>query len=297
MTIQGCDIGLAFAADTAMLRAASPTRDRKIAREMSESSLLVNEQDGVLTLTLNRPASLNSLTRTLLAEMAEALMMAEEESRIRAILMTGAGRAFSAGQDLQEKGVMDQDDVADALLQSLERFYHPVITSLREIPKPVVVAVNGIAAGAGANIALAGDIVLASEEASFLEAFARIGLLPDAGGTYTLPRLVGGARARGLAMLAEPIGAKQAEDWGLIWKAVPANKLMEEALGIATRLAQGPTKAYAAMKLALAESDGSSLHAQLSRESQLQASCVDTEDFKEGVAAFREKRKANFQGK
>jgi len=215
---------------------------------------------------------------------------------VRAVLLTGSGGGFCAGQDLSERNV-GADAAPIDLSVSLGSNYNPLVRRLRALPKPVVCAVNGVAAGAGANIALACDIVLAARSASFVQSFSRLGLVPDSGGTYFLPRLVGSARAMGLALLGERLSAEEAERWGLIWKAVEDERLVEEATGIAQTLAAGPTKGYGLIKQAIQASAGNSLDAQLDLERDLQREAGFSEDYREGVAAFMQKRKPQYKGK
>jgi len=254
-------------------------------------TILVETGSGYRVITLNRPERLNALT----VDMAEALMAAlaeaEGDKTCRAVLLTGAGRGFCTGQDLT--AIVDAS--ADAISDLLDR-YNPLISRLRALRLPVVCAVNGVAAGAGANLALACDIVLAANSASFVQAFARIGLIPDCGGTWFLPRLVGGARARALAMLADPLPAETAAQWGLIWQAVPDDRLMQEAHGLTARLAAGPTAALALVKQALEASAGNDLDGQLDLERDLQAEAAATPDHAEGLRAFLEKRRPAFGG-
>jgi 2-(1,2-epoxy-1,2-dihydrophenyl)acetyl-CoA isomerase len=215
---------------------------------------------------------------------------------VRALLITGAGRGFCAGQDLSER-VMSGEAADFDVGGTLEENYNPLVLGLRALPIPVVCAVNGVAAGAGANFALAADIIIAARSAKFIEAFSRIGLIPDAGGTYFLPRLVGLSRAMGLAMLAEPLSAEQAEACGLIWKCIDDEQFAAEALKLARTLAAGPTKAYALIKQALYASANNSIEQQLALEAKLQREAGRSADFKEGVKAFLEKRPAKFAGR
>jgi 2-(1,2-epoxy-1,2-dihydrophenyl)acetyl-CoA isomerase len=260
------------------------------------ASVLVSLEAGVLTLTLNRPEKLNALNPEMHQGLRRGLERAADESEIRALLITGAGRGFCTGQDLAERDVSAGAAPID-LSVSLGSHYNPLVRRLRELPKPIVCAVNGVAAGAGANLALACDIVLAARSASFVQAFARIGLVPDSGGTYFLPRLVGAARTMGLALLAEPLSAERAEQWGLIWKVIDDENLLAEATSLARSLATGPTKGYGLLKKALQASFGNSLDAQLDLERDLQREAGFTDDYREGVTAFKEKRKPRFKGK
>jgi 2-(1,2-epoxy-1,2-dihydrophenyl)acetyl-CoA isomerase len=259
-------------------------------------TLLVSLEVGVLSLTLNRPEKLNAFNPEMHQALREALERAAGDASVRAVLLTGAGRGFCAGQDLAERDVSAGAAPID-LSVSLASNYNPLVRRLRELPKPVLCAVNGVAAGAGANIAFAGDIVLAARSARFVQAFSRIGLIPDSGGTYFLPRLVGSARAMALALLAESVGAEQAEQWGLIWKAVDDARLGAEALALARRLANGPTKGYGLLKRAMNASSGNSLDAQLDLERDLQREAGFSDDYREGVRAFKEKREPKFTGK
>jgi 2-(1,2-epoxy-1,2-dihydrophenyl)acetyl-CoA isomerase len=258
--------------------------------------ILVSRDAGVLSLTLNRPDKLNAFNPQMHKLLREALEEARDEAAVRAVVLTGSGRGFCAGQDLSERNVSAGAAPID-LSVSLGSNYNPLVRRLRALPKPVVCAVNGVAAGAGANIALACDIVLAARSASFVQSFSKLGLVPDSGGTYFLPRLVGSARAMGLALLAERLSAEEAERWGLIWKAVDDSRLMDEASGIARLLATGPTKGYGLVKKAFQASAGNSLDAQLDLERDLQREAGFSEDYREGVAAFMQKRKPQFKGK
>ncbi len=253
------------------------------------ASVLVSVEAGVQTITLNRPERLNAFNPQMHMELRRALEQALDEAAIRALLITGAGRGFCAGQDLSERKVEPGAAPID-LSVSLGSYYNPLVRRLRELPKPVVCAVNGVAAGAGANIALACDIVLAARSASFVQSFARLGLVPDSGGTYFLPRLIGTARAMGVALLAEPLPADQAESWGLIWKAVADDQLMPEATALARKLAAGPTKGFGLIKKALLASSGNSLDAQLDLERDLQREAGSTEDYRKAVQDFLKKK-------
>jgi 2-(1,2-epoxy-1,2-dihydrophenyl)acetyl-CoA isomerase len=262
---------------------------------MSDSSILFDIAAGYATITLNRPDKLNSFNDAMHAALRDVIAECEAEHTIRAVLITGAGRGFCAGQDLSDRDGGDgpMPDLGD----TLERNYNPLIRRLRALPKPVVCAVNGVAAGAGANMALACDIVLAARSASFIQAFCKIGLIPDAGGTYTLPRLVGQARAMGLFMLGDKLPAEQAAQWGLIWRVIDDDQLMIEAHKLCAHFATQPTHALALTKKALNASLEHKLDQQLEVERNLQRSAGQSEDFREGVKAFLEKRPARFKGK
>jgi 2-(1,2-epoxy-1,2-dihydrophenyl)acetyl-CoA isomerase len=257
--------------------------------------VLVSLDAGVLTVTLNRPDRLNAFNPEMHKELRKAVERALDEAAVRAVLLTGAGRGFCAGQDLSERNVSSEAPID--LSVSLGSHYNPLVRRLRELPKPVVCAVNGVAAGAGANIALACDLVIAARSASFVQSFARLGLVPDSGGTWFLPRLAGSARAMGLALLGEKISAEQAQQWGLIWKVVEDADLVKEAEALARSLAQGPTKGYGLVKKALNASWGNSLDAQLDLERDLQREAGLSQDYREGVAAFLQKRKPEYKGK
>jgi 2-(1,2-epoxy-1,2-dihydrophenyl)acetyl-CoA isomerase len=254
--------------------------------------LLTASEGAVRTLTLNRPERLNALSLELMAALNSAFEEIERDDTIRAVLLTGAGRGFSAGADLamDSGGSVDLGDMIDA-------YYNPLVKRMRALPKPIVCAVNGVAAGAGMNLALAADIVVAAKDASVAQAFVRIGLSPDAGGTYFLPRLVGDGRARALAMLGETITAEVAEAYGMIWKTFETELLRTEALTIATNLAAKPRHAIAGMKEAFDASSGNSLDRQLDLERDIQRRLGRTPDFIEGVMAFQQKRPPVFGGK
>ena len=261
---------------------------------MKFQTLLYDVSEQVARITLNRPERLNAISRELIEELGQAMSAAEGDAGVRCILLTGAGRGFCAGADLADpsRGDTATRDAGSAL----DKFYNPTIRRMRAMPKPIVAAVNGVAAGAGMSLALASDIAIAGRSASFLQAFARIGLLPDAGSTWLLPRLVGDQRARALAMLAPQISAEQAHAWGMIWQVVDDDKLADEAGTLAKRLASGPTLALARIKQALMAASGNTLSAQLDLERDLQRELGRSADFAEGVAAFLQKRPAKFEG-
>src|SRR4051812_8597840 len=260
------------------------------------SSILVSLEGGVLGITLNRPDKLNAFNPDMHALLRKAMDRARDEPQVRAVLLTGSGRGFCAGQDLSERDVAAGAPAID-LSVSLGSNYNPLVRRMRELPKPIVCAVNGVAAGAGANLALACDLVLAARSASFVQAFSKLGLVPDCGGTYFLPRLIGTARAMGLALLAEKLSAEQAAGWGLIWKVVDDADLTRESQALAQSLAGGPTRGYGNLKRALYASAGNSLDAQLDFERDLQRELGLSEDYREGVIAFMEKRTPRFKGK
>ncbi|WP_112309393.1 enoyl-CoA hydratase-related protein [Pseudogemmobacter bohemicus] len=244
---------------------------------------------GVATITLNRPDVMNALSSQMRRELCEAL---DEAGDARVIVLTGEGRAFCSGQDLA-----DAKDIAAVDFETiLNEEYVPLLRRITDAPVPVIAAVNGAAAGAGANIALACDVVIAAESAVFIQAFARIGLIPDAGGTHWLPRKVGLARAMGAALFADKISARQAADWGMIWEAVPDADFTAVVAARAAHLANGPTRAYRAVKQALRASFALDLAAALEVEARLQGDLGQSGDFREGVAAFLEKRPARFTG-
>ncbi len=263
---------------------------------MPFETILFEIDQAVATITLNRPDKLNSFTAKMHEELREAMQRVRGDDAIRALLITGAGRGFCAGQDLSEPVMAGGEQTFD-VANTLEQNYNPLVLGLRALPIPVVCAVNGVAAGAGCNFALACDMVIAARSARFIEVFSRIGLIPDAGGTYFLPRLVGAARAMGLSLLADPLTAEQAEAWGLIWKCVDDAALQGEARKIATTLAGGPTRGYALIKQALYASSANTVEQQLALEARLQREAGRTADFREGVQAFLEKRPAKFSGR
>jgi len=250
---------------------------------------------GVATITLNRPDRLNALTRQMLGELATALAAVRLDSSARCLLITGAGRAFCTGQDLDDESVDPALGAVD-LGAVFDNGYRPVVLAIRDLPIPVVAAVNGVAAGAGANIALACDIVIAARSATFLQPVCRLGLLPGAGGTWTLPRLVGPARAIGISLLGEPVEAADAQAWGLIWEAVPDEQLGERARSIVARLAEGPTLSFARTKQAMLAAASQTLEASLDLESAFLRELGGSLDYREGVAAFRARRTPRFIG-
>lgn len=263
---------------------------------MTDATILLEVTEGVATVTLNRPDRLNSFTSAMHQELRAALATVQRRPDARCLLLTGAGRGFCAGQDLADRAVAPGEHMPD-LGDSLETNYNPLVRTLRELEMPVVVAVNGVAAGAGANLALAGDIVLAARSASFIQSFAKIGLVPDSGGTWILPRLLGPARAAGLALLGEKLDAATAEAWGLIWKCLDDEALMPEATALARRLAAGPTRGLALTKRALNQSATNTLDQQLVLERDFQRLAGRSADYREGVAAFTEKRPPKFEGR
>lgn len=250
-------------------------------------------QDQVARITLNRPDQLNALCAPLHAELRECLARAEGEAR--ALLLTGAGRGFCTGQDLSERRPGPNGERPD-LWRSIETVYKPLILQLRSLRIPTVCAVNGVAAGAGVSIALACDMVLAARSARFIMAFVKIGLMPDSGATFFLPRLIGHARAAGLAMSGEPLGAEKARDWGMIWDCVDDDRLMAEAQALAQRMAVGPRLAYLRIRESLEKSTANGLQAQLELERDFMGELGRSDDYGEGVAAFAQKRAPQFTG-
>ncbi|MSQ87852.1 MAG: 2-(1,2-epoxy-1,2-dihydrophenyl)acetyl-CoA isomerase [Betaproteobacteria bacterium] len=256
--------------------------------------ILVAVEAGVQRITLNRPEKLNAFNPAVHQGLADAMTRAETDATIRCLLITGAGRGFCAGQDLTER---DMKAVGPIDLGSgLETWYHPLIKRMRALPKPIICAVNGVAAGAGANFALACDIVLAARSASFIQAFVKIGLVPDCGGSYFLPRLAGTQRAMALAMTGERLSAEDAERYGIVWKIVDDDKLAQESMALASRLAAGPTRSLGFIKQAMYASVDNTLAAQLDLERDLQREIGKGGDYREGVTAFLEKRKPDFKG-
>ncbi len=259
-------------------------------------TIIFDVVDGIARLTLNRPDRLNSFTVVMHEEVAAALKEAESNAEVRVLVLTGAGRGFCAGQDLADRAVKPGGEAVD-LGASVDKYWAPLIRRITSLNKPVISAVNGVAAGAGANVALAGDIVIAARSAKFIQSFANIGLIPDSGGTWVLPRLVGQARALGLALTGDPLLAEQAESWGLIWKCVDDDKLQDEVNALAAKFAKGPTRGLAATKALIRGSWQNDLSTELDLERDTMRDLGYSADYKEGVAAFLEKRKPNFTGK
>lgn len=262
-----------------------------------DAPVLTEARAGYRIITLNRPDKLNSFTEAMHLALRAAITAADADPNCRALVLTGAGRAFCAGQDLSDRLVSMSAGVKPDLIRTLGEFYNPLIRSIRALPMPVICAVNGTAAGAGASVAFACDIVLAARSAKFLQAFAKIGLMPDAGGTWFLPRIAGAARARALAMLAEPITAEQAHAWGMIWRVVDDADLAAEATKMAAHLATQPTQALATIKRAFDASETNTLDQQLDFERDNQHALASQPDYAEGVAAFFDKRAPIFTGK
>lgn len=262
---------------------------------MNYQTILFSLADGVARVTLNRPDKLNSFTAAMHEELADALTRIEA-GNVRAMVLTGSGRGFCAGQDLSERAVTGDGPRVD-LGSTVEKYYAPLVRRLRALPAPVVIGVNGVAAGAGANLALAGDIVIAAKSASFIEPFCRLGLVPDTGGTYFLPRLVGHARAMGLSMLGNKLSAEKAEQWGLIWEVVEDDELNARLDALAEHFACAPTKGLAYTKRALNESLSNTLDEQLKLELEMMRELGASDDYAEGVSAFLSKRAPVFKGK
>ncbi|MEC3860450.1 enoyl-CoA hydratase-related protein [Mesobacterium sp. TK19101] len=258
---------------------------------MNYEAILYDLTDGVATITLNRGDVMNALNTQMRAELTDALRRGGREARV--VVITGSGRAFCSGQDLGDRANTANID----LERTLRDEYVPMLHAIYDCPVPTISAVNGAAAGAGANLALAADVVIAAESAFFLQAFTRIGLIPDAGGTWYLPRQMGLAKAMGAALFAEKISARQASDWGMIWEAVPDAEFEAHWTARAAHLAKGPTAAYQRVKQSLRASFDNSLEDQLALEARLQGECGKTRDFKEGVVAFLEKRPAVYEGR
>lgn len=262
---------------------------------MSYEHIIVERQDGVAKITLNRPQVLNALSVALLTELKSAVEAAAADDAVRCVLLTGSGRGFSSGADLMDPGAPMNPADPD-LRVVLDSHYHPILETLRGMPKPYLCAVNGIAAGAGCNIALAADICLAAKSAKFIQVFARIALVPDAGGTWTVPRLIGRARAMRWMMTADDLPAETALEWGLITQLCDDDALQDEAMALAQRLAKGPTGTLAAIKCLVDASFDNDFSEQLEQEAVAQFAMGKAGDFKEGVMAFAQKRAADFQG-
>jgi len=263
---------------------------------MKYNTILFDITDGIARLTLNRPDKLNSFTAEMHGEVRAALDQVKSEPSVRVLVLTGAGRGFCAGQDLSDRDVAPGGEAVD-LGKSVEQYYAPLVLALRALPVPVICAVNGVAAGAGANLALAGDIVVATKSASFVEVFCKLGLIPDTGGTYFLPRLIGTARAMGLAMLGEKLTAERAESWGLIWKCIADERFAEEVNTLATHFASAPTLGLAKSKQLIYASGMNTLDQQLQLEADTMRELGYSNDYREGVSAFLEKRSPAFKGK
>ncbi len=262
---------------------------------MNYDNIRFDIDDGVAQITLNRPDKLNSFTQAMHRDVRSALDEVKADQSVRVLVLTGAGRGFCAGQDLSERSEEPGQELD--LGDSVEKNYAPLVQALRDLPMPVVCAVNGVAAGAGANLALACDIVLAAKSASFVEVFCKLGLIPDTGGTYFLPRLIGSARAMGLALLGEKLTAERAESWGLIWKCVPDEDLVQQTQELARHFASAPTKGLAFTKQALHASASNTLQQQLTLECMMMSELGNSFDYREGVAAFMDKRAPQFKGK
>ena len=258
---------------------------------MDYQAITLVTRNAVAVITLNRPAMMNALNTQMRAEITHAVKAAEKDARV--LIMTGAGKAFCSGQDLGDGGSAASLD----LERTLRDEYVPMLKAIFDCRIPTIAAVNGPAAGAGANLALAADVVIASEDAYFVQAFTRIGLIPDAGGTYWLPRQMGSAKAMGAALFADKISAKQADEWGMIYETTPSDTFLEHVQGRAAQLAEGPTVAYRQLKKAIRGSFENTLDEQLALEAKLQGRCGQTRDFQEGVVAFLEKRKAVYEGR
>ncbi|WP_455428092.1 2-(1,2-epoxy-1,2-dihydrophenyl)acetyl-CoA isomerase PaaG [Dryocola sp. LX212] len=258
--------------------------------------ILSDVQNGVMTLALNRPERLNSFNDEMHRQLAEALNQAEHDDAIRCLLITGEGRAFCAGQDLNDRNV-DPNGAAPDLGASVENFYNPLVRRLAKLPKPVIAAVNGVAAGAGATLALGCDMVIAARSANFIMSFSRLGLVPDCGGTWFLPRVAGRARAMGLALLGDKLSAEQAHQWGMIWQVVDDDALTDTSRALAVHFASQPTFGLGLVKKALFASESNTLDVQLDLERDYQRIAGRSDDYREGVAAFLAKRPPVFKGK
>jgi 2-(1,2-epoxy-1,2-dihydrophenyl)acetyl-CoA isomerase len=260
---------------------------------MAEDAVLVEKRDGYVVITLNRPDRLNAFNETQHRTLMAAIVAAESDETCRAIVLTGAGRGFCAGQDLSDR---DPSAGKPDLGKTIETFYNPLIRTLRSLRIPIICAVNGVAAGAGANIALACDIVVAARSAKFIQAFSKIGLIPDSGGTWTVTQLIGEARAKAIMLTGQPVAGETAAEWGMIWKAVDDDSLMAEAGQLAANLAKGPTLALARTKQLVQQAASNTLDRQLELERDTQRELGLHDNYAEGVAAFLEKRQAVFSG-
>lgn len=263
---------------------------------MTYETLLFSIEDSIARITLNRPDRINAITAVMHEELRDVFTQLEKPGSARCVIMTGAGRGFCSGQDLADRKVNNPDERRD-LSQSIQQNYNPLIKRMAALPMPIISAVNGVAAGAGASLALAADIVLAGHNTKFVQAFVNIGLVPDAGGTYVLPRRVGLARALGMTLIGAPVTGKQAAEWGLIWSSVEDEKLIEEAETLAKTLAAKAPLALAGIKKIMRASLDNGLAEQLDMEAEFQRQCGYTDDYQEGIASFLEKRPPNFQGK
>lgn len=263
---------------------------------MNDENILFQNQNGIARITLNRPDRLNSFTVAMHAELRDALDAVRADTSVRVLLLTGAGRGFCAGQDLSDRAVAPGEKAVD-LGETVAQWWAPLVKTLRGLPLPVVVAVNGVAAGAGANVALAGDLVLATQSASFIQPFCKLGLIPDTGGTWILPRALGTPRAMGLAMLGDKLSADQAADWGLIWKSIPDAQFSDEVEQLLAHLAQAPTRGLARTKQLIYANGAAPLDEALQREGEAMRELGFSEDYREGVDAFMHKRAARFTGR
>lgn len=261
---------------------------------MNNDPILLTIENGVANIILNRPEVFNSFNRKMALSLQKTMDACEMDADVRAIVLTGNGKAFCAGQDLKE---VTSPDLNPGFKKILEEHYNPIITRIRAIKKPVIAAVNGVAAGAGANIALACDVVIADEKASFIQAFSKIGLIPDSAGTFFLPRLIGFQKASALMLLGDKVDAKEAERIGMIYKYVPSGEFEETVAKLALKIAQMPTKALGSIKHVLNASMTNTLEEQLALESKFQIEAAQSEDYAEGVAAFIEKRRPEFKGR
>ena len=264
---------------------------------MSYENIQFQNEGGIARITLDRPDRLNSFTVAMHRELRDALDQLSGDDSVRVLLLTGAGRGFCAGQDLSDDAVSARDDKAPDLGDMVGQWWAPLVKTLRTLPFPVVSAVNGVAAGAGANVAMAGDLVLATQSASFIQPFCKLGLIPDTGGTWILPRAVGTARAMGLAMLGDKLSADQAADWGLIWRSIPDDQFQAEVEKLLTHLAQAPTRGLAKTKELIYANGSASLEHALESERHAMSELGFSADYQEGVKAFMEKRAPQFKGK